>query len=181
VLNTQLAALSTSTNKVTITIGGNDAGFASVATTCTVGTDSDCYNAVNAAKAYINNQLPSRLDSTYAAIHQHSPSAQVVVISYPRLFDMTWWCYMGSNRRTWLNDGADLLASVTATRTNVAASRFGTNSFRFADSRPAFDAHGVCSSDAWLNGVAWPANESYHPTAPGHSYGFLPTVNAVTG
>jgi hypothetical protein len=29
--------------------------------------------------------------------------------------------------------------------------------------------------------VAWSVNESYHPTATGHSQGFLPTVTAVTG
>src|SRR2546423_9450877 len=58
VLSKQVGALSSATTMVTITIGGNDAGFVSVVTTCLLGTDGACSFALNAAKAYPPTALP---------------------------------------------------------------------------------------------------------------------------
>ena len=41
VLSGQVAALRTTTTLVTISVGGNDVGFADVVTTCTLGGDQD--------------------------------------------------------------------------------------------------------------------------------------------
>src|SRR5690349_4230487 len=42
VINNQVGALTADTSLVTISIGGNDAGFADVMTDCNLGSDSDC-------------------------------------------------------------------------------------------------------------------------------------------
>ncbi len=58
VLNSQLGGLSASTNLITMNIGGNDAGFSSVMTTCvedTIFGDSGCLNAVNNAETFVRN------------------------------------------------------------------------------------------------------------------------------
>src|SRR5580704_5743875 len=82
VLSSQVSALSASTTLVSITIGGNDAGFSSVMETCVLSSTSSCLNAVSTAEAFIAGQLPARLDSTLAAIRNDAPDAKVVVLGY---------------------------------------------------------------------------------------------------
>src|SRR5580765_3439619 len=62
VTSTQLSALSASTAYVTISVGGNDAGFTSVLTTCAQPAWlSDCNGAIAKARTYITNTLPGSL------------------------------------------------------------------------------------------------------------------------
>ena len=87
VINTQSAQLTSGTNWVTYTIGGNDAGFSSVITECAQpGWASDCNSAIDGAQTYITNTLPGRLDLVNNKIKSKSPTAKVIVLSYPRLF-----------------------------------------------------------------------------------------------
>src|SRR6476620_3421224 len=77
--STQLSALSASTRYVTISVGGNDAGFTSVITTCAEPAWlSDCSGAVRKAQGYITNTLPGSLATLYAAIRAKAPNATVV-------------------------------------------------------------------------------------------------------
>src|SRR5277367_6073782 len=64
VLASQVSALSASTTLVSITIGGNDAGFSSVMETCVLASTSTCVNAVKTGETFVAGQLPARLDST---------------------------------------------------------------------------------------------------------------------
>ncbi|MGN9808623.1 SGNH/GDSL hydrolase family protein [Micromonospora sp. BQ11] len=175
VINNQVSALSTSTTLVTITIGGNDAGFADVITSCRFGSTSSCTNAVNEAKAFATGTLPGRLDATYAAIRNRAPNARLIVLGYPRLFE-TNYCgllAMSTYKRTILNEAADVLATVIAGRAAAAGATF-------ADTRPYFAGHGVCASDPWIRDVTG-VIEAYHPDSDGYRYGYLPALNAVTG
>jgi lysophospholipase L1-like esterase len=178
VLANQLSGLNASTNLVTITIGGNDAGFANVVTTCQLATDSACAAVVNAAKAYATGILPAKLDNTYAAIHRRAPNARLVVLGYPRLFELPSFCGllgMDVNKRTILDQGADSLASVIAGRASAAGATF-------VDTRSRFAGHGVCGSSPWINGVTLlPVTDSFHPNASGYRSGYLPALTAVTG
>jgi len=83
----QVLSLSSRTDLVSITIGGNDAGFADTVVSCTLGSDSSCAAKVEQARAYVTGTLPGELDRTYRAIRQKAPNAEVVVLGYPRLFD----------------------------------------------------------------------------------------------
>jgi len=174
----QLDALNGSTSFVTISVGGNDAGFADVLTECAFPWwASDCDGAIDGAQAYINGTLPGSLDGLYADIRSRAPSAQVVVVGYPRIF-------MGEdcNAATWfspeeearLNQTADLLNS----RLAAAASARG---FGFADPTNAFIGHAVCDDPEWLNGLSDPISESYHPNTSGHSAGYAPVVGSSLG
>src|SRR4051794_6539355 len=88
IINTQSASLTSDTNWVTYTIGGNDAGFSSVITTCAAPSwASDCNGAIDQAQAYITNTLPGRLDQVNNTIKARSPSAKVIVLDYPHLFN----------------------------------------------------------------------------------------------
>ena len=55
----QISAVNSSTNIVTITIGGNDAGFSDVITECAKPSwPSNCSGRVTTAQNYIRNTLP---------------------------------------------------------------------------------------------------------------------------
>jgi hypothetical protein len=180
VLNSQLGALNDDTDLVTITIGGNDIGFAEVMTICTLGGDTACVNAIDVALALANTILPARLDATYAAIRAAAPNAQVIVLGYPRLVSPTGSCgliNLSSTKRTALNHGADVLDAVIAER--VAAAGPG---FVYQSAIAHFDGHGACGPSPWINRFSLlQIVESYHPNAAGYSSGYLPLVNAVTG
>jgi lysophospholipase L1-like esterase len=180
VLVTQIPALRPSTDLVTITIGGNDAGFSPVLGTCTVVTsDRTCNAAVDAAEAFERFVLPSRLARTYAAIRRAAPHARVIVLGYPRLFDLGASCTdphaPNLSRRRKLNHGADVLNDVI----NQAVSQ--QSGFSFADVRDRFTGHGVCSADPWINGPSVPTSLGpYHPNQAGYRGGYVFVLNAAS-
>jgi lysophospholipase L1-like esterase len=178
VTNTQLSALTTATTYVTISVGGNDAGFADVLTECAKpGWMSSCNARINTAQAYINNTLPTQLSTLYAAIRSRAPYAQVVVVGYPRVFmgqDCNAFTWFSPDEQSRLNQTADLLNARTA---SVAASR----GFTFADPTGAFIGHAVCDAVEYVNGLSSPVSESYHPNVLGHSGGYTPVVSSAVG
>ncbi len=176
VTNTQLSALSASTSYVTISVGGNDAGFADVLTECAMPWwAGNCDAAVNSAQSFINNTLPGRLSTLYAAIRAKAPNARVVVVGYPRIFmgeDCNAGTWFSPAEMTRLNQTADLLNSRTSTQ---AAAK----GFAFANPTSRFVGHAVCDDVEWINGLSNPISESYHPNKPGHSSGYTPTVSPL--
>ncbi|MEU9702063.1 SGNH/GDSL hydrolase family protein [Streptomyces sp. NPDC047981] len=171
----QLGPLSTATDLVSVTIGGNDAGFADVMTTCVLQSESACIDRVNQAKAYVASTLPGKLDSVYAAIRAKAPNARVVVLGYPRFYKLGGSCVAGlsENERRAINEGSDVLNEATAKRA-------ADHGYTFASVVPAFTGHEICSSASWLHSVNWlNIGESYHPTAAGQSGGYLPSFRAV--
>jgi lysophospholipase L1-like esterase len=185
ILNTQASSLNSATNWVSYTIGGNDAGFSSVITECAQPWwSSDCDGAVDGAQSYINNTLPGRLDLVNNKIKSLSPTAKVVVLDYPHLFngeDCNAGTWFSPAEETRLNQTADLLRS----KLQAAATRAGSN-FIFRDVIPPFVGHAVCdggggSSTEWINGLSNPIGESYHPKTTGHANGYYPVLHAVTG
>ncbi len=170
---------------MTYTIGGNDAGFSSVITECALPSwASDCSGAINNAQSIIKNTLPGRLDEVNNAIKSRAPSAKVIVLDYPHLFngeDCNAFTFFSPAEETRLNETADQMKSAIS----AAATRAGSN-FVFRDVIPAFIGHAVCdggggSSTEWINGLSNPTGESYHPKVTGHADGYYPAVHGVTG
>lgn len=167
----QLGALRSSTTLVSITVGGNDAGFGNVMQTCVLQSHSACLSAVNSAKNYMTTTLPGKLDSVYGQIRSKAPSARVVVVGYPRLYKIVSVCAGLSNtKRNALNGAADTLDT-------TIASASGRAGFTFSDVRDEFAGHELCSGEDWLNSVTIPISSSYHPTAKGHRLGYLPAFS----
>ncbi len=180
VLDTQLSALQSGTNLVSLTVGGNDVGFASIMRDCVLrGTDT-CVSEIDAAETTARATLPGRLDHLYAQIAERAPTARVVVLGYPRFYDTgVWFCLgLSSTSRKKINEGADVLDAVI----RAATLRQG---FFFADVRARFAAdHENCDGDSsWLHAVDFTdLEQSYHPTASGQSGGYYPAFSAaVTG
>jgi lysophospholipase L1-like esterase len=175
----QLSALGASTSLVSLTVGGNDVGFASVLQDCVLYGTNTCVSKINAAEAQANAVLPGRLDALYSAIHRLSPGARVVVLSYPRFYDTSVWFCVGlsdtSHRK--INEGADVLD-------DLAQKAAGRHGFAFADVRSRFAArHEICDgSKSWLHALDLSdIGSSYHPTAAGQSGGYLPEFTAAAG
>lgn len=179
VTNLQLSAVSASTTYVTITVGGNDAGFAAVLTECAKPAwASNCNAAIDRAQTIINGQIPGRLDPLFSAIRGRAPQARTVVAGYPRIFNgedcnlLTWFSPTEEAR---LNTTADLLNS----KVQAAAGRAG---LIFRNPTTVFVGHAVCDRPEWLNGLSNPTGESFHPNRLGHSSGYTPLVGpALTG
>ncbi|MFJ8200324.1 SGNH/GDSL hydrolase family protein [Streptomyces sp. NPDC096152] len=171
VLANQLGPLSSSTALVSLTIGGNDAGFADVMTTCVTSSDSTCISRINTAMAYVDTTLPGKLDNVYSTIRSKAPSARVVVLGYPRFYKLGTYCLgLSETKRSAINDAADHLDAAIA---KVVAN----HGFVFGDVRTTFTGHEICSGSSWLHSVNWlNIGESYHPTAAGQSGGYLPVL-----
>ena len=176
VLATQVQSVTKSTTLVTMTVGGNDIGFANLIYQCTLG---DCSAALDSARANLEATVGGALDQVYGAVKSRAADgATIVVLGYPRMFSGA-SCFgtfgISSTERTKANALADALDGVIATH----ASKDGVT---YKSAISPFTGHVVCSSSPWLNGLnLFNTGESYHPTRSGHSAGYLPLVSSVTG
>jgi lysophospholipase L1-like esterase len=167
------------TDLISITIGGNDAGFASTVLSCQVSSDAACARTVADAESSISTTLGGKLDNTYAAIRAKAPSAQVVVLGYPLLFD-TASSYCGLTgmslaKRKSLNGGAVALDDLIKQHATGAG-------FTFSDVRDEFAGHGICASSPYLNSLTLsPPQNSFHPNKNGYTYGYLPAFSGAVG
>ncbi|GAA1907031.1 SGNH family lipase [Streptomyces sodiiphilus] len=175
VINNQLGPLNSSTTLVSISIGGNDAGFADAMITCVLQGTSSCVNRVNQANAYIANQLPARLDAVYSQIRAKAPNARVVVLGYPRMYKLNGSCWVGISEtsRAAINGAADNIHAVTSQRA-------AAHGFVYGDVRGTFAGHEICGNlTEWIHSVAWPLDNSYHPKKAGQSGGYYPVLRSL--
>lgn len=174
VVNKQLSHVGSATSLVSVSVGGNDAGFADVLSTCVLHSQATCLNRVTQARGYVDKTLPGRLDAAYAAIRAKAPHARVVVVGYPRFYKVPGDCLLGLGdaSRSAIDAAADDLDG-------VIAKRAADHGFAFADVRHGFTGHELCSGSPWLHSVTLPLEESYHPTAMGQRDGYLPPFGAA--
>lgn len=174
--HTQLGGLNDATSIVTVSAGGNDAGFSGIIRECAEPAwVSDCSGAVEKGTEIVRDQLPGRLDTLYADIAARAPHAtRLIAVGYPYLFngeDCNAGTFFSPADETAINHGVDLIDSTIAAQ----AARYG---FLFADPRTAFAGHAVCGHPEWINGLSDPIGESYHPNRDGQS-GYASLVGAL--
>jgi lysophospholipase L1-like esterase len=176
VISSQLSALSASTTLVSIVIGGNDVGFSATMETCVLDSTSTCVAAIQKDEALVSSALPGELNNVLGDITGAAPSARVIVLGYPDLYDLSRssGCIgLSTTDRTDLNQAAGELDAAIA----AAAARHGDV---YVDVPPAFAGHNICDSSPWLHSVNFlDLSESYHPTAAGQADGYLPAFTAA--
>jgi len=159
----QLGTLSSTTSLVTITIGGNDAGFSNVILNCALYYFT-CGSAISEANEFIAKRLPRLLETTYKDIRAKASTAEVIVLGYPKLFTKEGkTCnvnFLTSGNEKKMNESAEKLDSVIKGRAEALQ-------FKFVNPTSAFEPHEVCASEEWLNGQSNPLEESYHPNVKG--------------
>ena len=162
----QLGTLSANTAIVTMTIGGNDVGFADVITECALPWwISNCTRAINSGYAILNTQMPGRYNSLFGSIATRAPNADVAIGGYPRLFngkDCSWATFFSRSEMSKLNKATDDLDALVANRS-------AAHGFTYVDPRSAFIGHAVCDRAEWINGLSYPIEESFHPNRSGNS------------
>lgn len=174
----QLAKLDDTTGWVTLTVGGNDAGWSATLQQCLLGSDQTCDAAVDKAVAAAESTLPAALDALYQMIRDRAPNAKVYVLGYPHLVaepgaGVTCDSLTDARRKS-LNEGADSLVELIQGR--VAAQQ----GFTFVDVRKAFAGHEACTKEPWIHSLRDDLSESFHPTTEGHK-AYADALFAVTG
>ena len=167
--------VNTNTEMVTLTIGGNDLGFAAILNECFWNPEcaSDSFKPWGDGSSF-RQAVESDVSTvgilarvTYQAIKFQGDHAAVFALGYPRVFG-TGACATPSvaayskDERKWLDGLADKL--------NLALFGAALNAgVHFVDVTSAFKGHGACSTTSpWINGVVF-ENQTYsfHPKAPG--------------
>jgi lysophospholipase L1-like esterase len=171
-LSKQLGSLDAETDIVTVTIGGNDIGWAQAVKAC-ITPLTNCLDEIEASEALVQHELPGLLDGAYGAIENRAPNAEVYVLGYPRLFNGESTCgalkQPNVDEQVRMNEAADRLAGVLQNKAEE-------HGFTYVDVRDAFDGHAICDDVAYLNGLAYPTVESYHPNAMGHQNAYYPAA-----
>lgn len=172
----QLSALSPATTLVSVTVGGNDIGFGRLVRTCILESQTRCVGSLTDSQKSIRDSMPGRLDEVYRSIRQRAPGAMVVVLGYPRFYEVT-------------KPGCDALPLASRTKVNetidqldeIIAATAARNGFRYADVRDGFSRDQICTAGtAMLHALTLAeVTESYHPTAEGQSDAYLPAFTAA--
>jgi lysophospholipase L1-like esterase len=166
---------------LTITIGGNDVGFAAVLGHC-VG-DDDCVKRYTDSghdeiQAKIDG-LERTLQDLYAEVQRAVPGTRVVVVDYPRIFPPVYrrrhtancaaWDRISDHEARWLNARGQTLDAVIARAASEAH-------VEFVEVSNALDGHELnCGGDPYVNPLklrlGWPPymHESFHPTREGQA------------
>lgn len=163
-LPAQILSLSEGTDLVTVTIGGNDVGFATVAAACSAADPSVCSAAIVSALEDTLNVLPGELATTFGAIRGAAPNAHVVVMGYPQLFSPKFApAGTSTDAAMALNNGVTTLNSVIE---GVALSA----GFEYIDVTKEFRNHGIGAPQPWIHAGG---EAPLHPTAEGYKKGYL--------
>lgn len=165
VTSKQLAALSGSTSYVSMTIGGNDVGFANTITECAKPAwVSDCAGSINSGRAILTGSMPGRYSTLFSSIAGRAPSAKVAIGGYPHIFqgeDCNAATFFSPSDEQGINSATDDLDTLISTKARAAG-------FTYVDPRAAFTGHAVCDTTEWINGLSYPIVDSYHPNKAGN-------------
>lgn len=181
----QLNALSTSTQTVTLSIGGNDIGFTSIIENCAAPTPFghpciDQYNngSGDQLAARINAAAP-KVAAVIQGIHQRSPSARVLVIAYEPILPETGSGCWPQVPLAWAD--VPYLRATEKRLNTMLASAAAANGARYVDTYTASIGHDACKSSSvrWVEPLI-PGNTAapFHPNARGMA-GVTPTVVAA--
>jgi lysophospholipase L1-like esterase len=177
IINNQVNSVTSDTKVVTITIGGNDIGFTNLILACTT---LGCSSQIASSQAKINNELPAKLNSTYAAIKAKAPTAKVVVLGYGRPFANPPRTCLGATGVSSSEETS--LTTLVDSLNNTIKARALAYGFSYADVNPYWAGHDVCASNPFTNGLTLlHTADSYHPTRNGYANGDVPAIRAILG
>lgn len=164
--------LDTDTRVVSVSVGGNDAGFGEVAVVCASRPAPACSQTIASRSATALPALGAHLDALYGTIRTAAPDAAVVVTGYPHLFSPRFGndlIPLASQQA--FNAGTDSLNALIRSRAEA-------HGFIFVDVVAPFEDHGLGSPDPWIT-LRMGASDNLHPTADGYRYGYYPAVRSA--
>jgi len=177
--NPQLDALGPDVSLITMSLGGNDLGFAAVVQDCILNGErgvpflDSCQEKHDQRIDDLLPNLQAQLVAQYRRMREESPNARVVIIGYPELFvpepSDNYGNLLFAEDQEWMNSKATLLNDML----RAAAREAGVE---FVDPTAAFRGHGIGSADPWVNDLTldgpgmMPVDPgSFHPNAQGQA------------
>lgn len=178
----QLGKVSRRTSLVTISVGGNDAGFSHVLTNCIVKVPLSA--GCRGQNSAVTGKIPGiRADVTalLGEINRRAPAARIILVGYPRLFPegpTSSADTIGATDQRWLNAMArrldDALKAAARTVDQRLSRTHGLGTVEYVDTYTAFTGHEIGTPTPYLNDLdldvrhlkARPA--SFHPNATGY-------------
>ena len=170
----QIEQLTGKERYISVTIGGNDAGFGEVLDRCVdvpvFHPNEPCAPELDETVTTRISNLRAPLAAAFNQIQARAPFADIVVLGYPRLFapegSFGDTCnHIRAADVSWLNDRSAQLDGVIS----AAA---GDAQVRFRSVAAAFSGHELCSGDEWLHGIVLEpganTDNNFHPTLNGH-------------
>jgi len=170
----QLGSVDPASDLVTVTVGGNDAGFATVVGNCVIDTEP-CSRLDSEVESTLAG-LGARLEDAYRRIRARAPGARVLVVGYPQVvadparadFDN---CpavrspvpgrRITADDARWLRDKGTRITEIVRTAARSAGATY-------VDVVAPFAGHEACTADPWLSGVVLnDLRASFHPTPAG--------------
>ncbi|MBF8188691.1 SGNH/GDSL hydrolase family protein, partial [Nonomuraea sp. K274] len=178
----QITRVDTAASLVTLSIGGNDAGFTKVLTGCIVKLpwSTACVDQDTAVNRRIE-QLGPNLLKVLRELRVRAPGSRVIVLGYPRPFPENpaeTVDNLSPADQRWLNDVTRRLNGVVGSVVSDfdrAIAAFGApGSVEYVDAYEAFTGHEVGRPQPFLNGLHVDVEQmkvnasSYHPTGEGY-------------
>lgn len=168
---------------VTITIGGNDLGFASVLERCLLPDNCTTTKLGNVAPKTLKRltAIQAHLERVYTTIRAAmSRSGYLVVAGYPHIFtagpNSDCQRFISNSEAAWMNETVDSAnAKIEAA---VEGAKASAGNVFYVEVENEFAGHELCTDSPWLYGFAFSRHEgpnpfkgSYHPTRDGqHAY-----------
>jgi lysophospholipase L1-like esterase len=153
---------------VTISIGGNDMGFAPVLRHCYKPLGTTCEEAIDDAftQAHLRT-LRANLRATYSKIRRAAPKATVLVLGYPELTPRDHVDRCGAIDD---NDIPRLRRAARQLNGSIKSAIGKRRGFRFVGLVQTFLEHPACNRGVadWINAGTDPIEESFHPNRLGH-------------
>jgi len=175
-LDAQLASVDPLSDLVTVTIGGNDVGFAAVVGDCVIGAEA-CSRLEPEVTASLGRLGPA-LESAYGRIRARAPKARLVVVGYPQVvaepatagFDSCAAVATPLPNRRITGDDARWLRVQGAKLSEVIRLAATTAGATYVDVQRKFAGHEACTAAPWLSGVVLgDLRASFHPTQTGQA------------
>lgn len=172
----QLMSVDPASDLVTVTVGGNDVGFAEVVGTCVA--DVDPCSRLDARVEAALGRLGATLEAAYRQIRARAPGARLLVVGYPQVVADPAKVDFGTcavvntplpSRRIDADD-ARWLRSKGARLSEVVEGAARAAGATYVDVAGDFAGHEACSADPWLTGVVLTdLKASFHPTVAGQA------------
>ena len=169
ILGQLTSAGSVTAKYVTLTVGGNDAGFADAMKTCLGSGDCSINTTFTQGVTTKTREVTAKITATIAAIRAKYSTAQIVVTGYPKLFQLPETkssCSVGTFMTMTKNETAFL--DQAATNLNTAIQAGLPSDVAWVDPVATFTGHGVCTSSSWINAVSlFNTTGAFHPNKTG--------------
>ena len=160
----QLDAVTADTALVSLTVGGNDLGYSTLAGECATPSAPPCSLDATALDAKAE-RLRADLTALIADVRERAPSAVIVLVTYAKVANPPECAALGFDA-----DEAILVESMGEALQSVSLDVAAETGVLLADPYAVSDGHGPCASDGarWIEGLVAKGSVPFHPNALGH-------------